>query len=283
MRSYAAKGKLVPGSDDERRFLELVRIEAGGERVVVVVARWERERVQEFYGQGRRWFYEMMEMGEKMGVEPPWEDPVELGRWFAKARGLGLRKKAPPPPVEARIRTAEVASLKAAGLPVVDEAPGEAPASGKSRPKPPPFAQPDLPVVGPGRSDAQATLNYLEQRAFFLEQQVLKLNALGRFDEAAVFAAELKDIHKDKRAWSLSTPKIKAGDEETQAQLKADMALFAGGFWQIMRRAFLTGCPPAEKPLREAVLNTIATDLPDLLEEHFGLRETAAAAPDLAA
>lgn len=290
LRAYAAKGKLVPGSDDQRRMLELVRLEGGGERVVVAAPKWDRERVQVFYGVKRRFTYEMEELGGKMGVAPPWEEPVELGKWFAKARGMGLRKKSPPASVDARIRSAEMAALKTAGLPVVDDSPADSPVpsgSGKGKARPPIAHQPELPVVEPGESDAAATLSYLRRKSHLLEQQEIQLRAAGAYDAAALIAAELKEVHHSRRAWELSVGKIRAGDEETQAQVKSHMALFAGAFWQIFRRAFLADCPPSEKPAREAVLNAVATDLPALLEEHFGLRElpapAAADSPSLAA
>jgi len=266
LRAYAAKGKLVPGSDDQRRMLELVRVEGGGDRITAAPPKWDRERIQEFYGVKRRFTFEIQEIGEKMGIPPPWETPIELGKWFAQARAKGLRHRSPPPSIQSRIRSAELTSLKAAGLPHEEESPPPIlPPPASKSPAKLKLAQPDLPDIGTGHSKAADTLQYLEKRAYFLEQQILAGN-----DMAGLLSSELKDIHKSKREWSVSIAKIQANDEETQAQIKAQIAVFAGGLWQILRRAFLQGCSPTEKPLREAVLNNIATDLPDLLEEHFG-------------
>jgi len=258
LRACAGKGRVLPGSGDEARLLELVRLEAGGARRAVTPEKWDRNRIQAFYGVGRRFTYEMEEIGTKMGIPTPWEDPVELGNWFAQARGKGLRRHPAPAPVSARIREAELAGMRS----------GPTVATGPTPVKS--VEQPDLPVITDGESDVASTLKYFREKSHALQTLETQLRSEGRYSEASGIASELKEVHSARRQWEVSSAKIQLGDEQAQATRKAEMAAFAGELWQILRRAFLHAVRPEEKPAREAALNAAAAALPDLLQEHFG-------------
>lgn len=254
--------------------------------------KWTSRTASSFYGVSERFYFLMEGLGRDLGKAPPWESPVKLGKWFEEVRGQGLRRKAPPASIMAKImearegrklqsapkeptanavpRTAK--TVKAEGSPSArsdDDDGAEDGVHGES--------EPGINDGPAGESDAAVNLQYLRREAFRLQRAITRHRRRGNDTEARVESARLKDVLADLRQWELSAAKIRQGDEEAHRAVSSMMAKFSSELWRVLTRAFMRNCPPEQEKERRQTLNETAEALPALMEEHFGGKGTAAA------